>query len=356
MKNQKIHDDQGKAKDTKSYSTYTTYSSEDGDEVKDDKNEKNSESDNKPIHIVRYENTSPIKDNQHSTKQNIVVKHDSEDNEDNDESEEDDGDDDYRHVNEDVELHQPAKPRPTKPVELVKEHRTEYKIENVHPESISTKPQVIIQPSKPIVVVQEHHAGYKVEESDGGKGSDDSGKGHAGSVTKHLYEIYVTHDTGKSNGGGGGGDSKDSDDDGGDGDSGKGNGKSENLVLEHQPEKQNAKTDDTDNGSYKVNINYGKKKGLKKNSGKIYRKRKGNLKRKKIIKPHKYEVEEYTDNGAGTKQPTVATKKASSSQEHSQPIVSGKESSPKHHRDSEDYSNGQQFEFASEADSDAYYW
>lgn len=237
-------------------------------------------------------------------------------------------------------------PRPTKPVTLVKEHRAGYAVRNDHPKSTVTKAQVIIQPSKPIVLVQEHHAGYKVEDSDGGKdssdgnggkNSDDSGKGHAGSISKHLYEIYVTHDTGKSNGNGGGngGDSKGSDDAGGD----SGNGKSENLVLE-QPQKVKNKADGTDNGAYNININYGKKKGLKKNGKNANRKHKGSIKKKKILKPHKYEVEEYIDSEDETKQP----------------IVAGKESSPQHHRDSEDYSSGQQFVFASEADSDAYYF
>lgn len=286
-----------------------------------------------PKQAIRYENSYPIQDNRHSNKQQIVINHDSEEN--------NDSADNGGNLHADVELHQPAITRPRKPIVLEKEHRAGYNIQNTHPKSTPTKPQVIIQPAKPIVIEQEHRAGYKIEESgESGKGSDDTGKGHAGSVSKHLYEIYVTHDTGKSNGGGGG-DSKGSDNDGGDGDDGDdGKGKSENLVLEQPQQQLNSKVDDVDNGAYKVNINYGKKKGLKKAGKNSNRKRKGSIKKKKIIKPHKYEVEEYVDN----------------EEEKKQPIVAGKESSPQHHRDSDDYSNGQQFVFASEADSDAYYW
>ncbi|KAJ6647347.1 hypothetical protein Bhyg_02569, partial [Pseudolycoriella hygida] len=251
-----------------------------------------------------------------------------------DDYDEEDKDGNTGRIKDAVELHQPTIPRPTKPAVLVKEHRVAYEVFDDVPKSKPSKAPVVVHSSQPIVNVQQHYAGYHVEDSDGDKGSDDSGKGHAGSVSKHLYEIYVTHNTGKSNGGGGGGSGGD-DAKGGD-EGGDDSGKSGNLVLA-QPENSNIKADENDNGTYKVNINYGNKNGLKK---KIYRKRKGNLKKKRIIKPHKYEVEEYVENDEVKKQPLVA----------------GKEASPSHHRDSEDYSNGQQFIYASEADSDAYYW
>ncbi|XP_037031056.1 protein starmaker-like [Bradysia coprophila] len=342
VKDKTINDDEGKGKNAKSYSTYTTYSSEegddeDGDDDKEEDNKKPVGNKKKPFqkHVIRYENTHPKpEDTKHSNK--IVANDDTEES--NEAHEDNNG-----HVNEDVELHQPVKPQPPR------EHRTQYVVQSVHPQPT---PQVYIQPSKPTIIVQEHHAGYKVEESGGDKASDDSGKGHAGSVSTHLYEIYVTHDTGKSNGGGGGGgdDAKGSEDDGGD----DGKGKSENLVIE-KSQKLNDKADANDNGAYNVNINYGKKKGLKKNGKKGYRKRKGNLKKKKIVKPHKYEVEEYIDSEDETKQSSVSTKETSQPQ-HREAIVAGKGSSPQHHRDSDDYSNGQQFLYASEADSDAYYW
>lgn len=234
--------------------------------------------------------------------------------------------------NDEVELHHPApKPRPAIPVELVKEHRTT--------ESEGNK-----KPSQAIVIVHEQpHSGYEVEEGDSGKGSDDDGKGHGGTVSKHLYEIYVTHEAGKSSGGGvsssEGDDGKGSD--GSDGSDG-GDDKSEKLVSQQVQEPK----EQSDNGSYNVNINYGgnKNSGEYKGTGKkSYRKHKKNLKKKsKIVKPHKYEVKEYIGSEE-TKQLPVKQ----------QP--SGKESSPQHHKDSEDYSNGQ-FIYASEADSDAYYW
>lgn len=279
-----------------------------------------------PKNVIRYENSHPAKDYKGSIEENN-------ENEEYNESDEND-----EITNDDVELHQQPTVTATKPrPPLLKEHREGYTIENDVPNLAPTKSQIIIQPSKPIELVQKHPAEYKVEQDagdhEGEHSSDDSGKGHAGSISKHLYEIYVTHATGKSNGGGSDTSSSGGDDEGG-------NEKSGHLVLEQLREPNN-KEEPYEQGGYQVKINYGEKKSSPK-SNKSAGKRKGSLKKKKkqIIKPHKYEVEEYIDDGEETKQP----------------IVAGNESSPQHHRDNVDYPQGQQFIYASEADSDAYYW